>query len=365
MLNAYADISGDIGYAIHARGFFTALNQLHPVCLIPKYGLSGAQQQDQTLLPMLERLLDIDLHAPAIALDYPHEMYRFGGKTRIGFTVFETTRLIPAAIHQLRQLDQVWVPTQWGRQILMNHGLAADLIRVVPEGIDPLCFHPKVAPHPQICALDGFRFLTVGKWEARKGMVELLRAFDDAFTTTDRVFLIVHSAVKVQALQSVNVHDEIGKLGLQHPEKIVIIETPLTTPHDMARLYTACDAYVSAAKAEGWGLPLLEAMACGLPVIAPNYSGPSEFLSADCAYPIPVTAHDSIFCPIFFPEPGAHGTWAHIDHEALVEKLRHVYTNRDAAKAIGATAAQQTHARWTWNHAAQKAMTHLQELSCI
>ena len=58
--------------------------------------------------------------------------------------------------------------------------------------------------------------------------------------------------------------------------------------HDQAeliRLYKSCDAFVSAHRGEGFGMKILDAMACGLPVITPLFGGPTEFCANDTCFP--------------------------------------------------------------------------------
>lgn len=359
-VNCYANVFGNIGYAVHGRNFFAALNRHVDVCLIPKYGLPEIPA-DSPLNTMLDRLLTIDLNAVAITLDYPDQMFRFGGRKRVGSTVFETDVLSAPAIHQLKQLDQVWVPSQWGLQVLVNNGLPQELIRVVPEGVDPSVYKGGIEPFPELIASGGFRFLAVGKWEERKGVRELLQAFDLAFSKEDSVSLVVYFLTEVNALQNINVKTEVEKLNLKNREKVTIVDSRLQTEHDMARLYNSCNAFVSASKAEGWGLPLMEAMACGLPVIATFYSGPTEYLTEQNSYPFKVECLEDVHCPVFFPEKGRYGKWARIDIDLLAQKMRHVFLNQGQTKEIGAFAAREVGEKWTWGHAAKKAMSYLSE----
>jgi glycosyltransferase involved in cell wall biosynthesis len=44
-------------------------------------------------------------------------------------------------------------------------------------------------------------------------------------------------------------------------------------------LYRSVDAFVLPSRGEGWGRPYMEAMSMGLPVIATNWSGPTEFVN--------------------------------------------------------------------------------------
>lgn len=361
-LNAHANIFGNTGLAIQARHFFGALNRLVPICLCPKYGHLPNMPLDEAFLDMLQRLETIDLRAPSICLDAPDEMFRFGGSPKIGYAIFETTRLSQAAVHQLQQLDQVWVPSAWGREILLQHGLPGDRVQVVHEGIDPTIFHPGATPFPQLTSLPTFRFLAVGKWETRKGPVELLRAFDRAFTPDDPVTLVLHFVSRVEPLVHLNIPEEVDRLQLRLRKKILLIEAPLESEADMARLYNSCDAFISATRAEGWGLPISEAMACGLPTVAPFYSGPTAFMTPANSFPLPVTTLEDVYCPTFFRQRGEHGQWAQIDVNSLARQLRDVFSNPAAARERGRQAHRDLHARFTWDHAAQMALAAVEKI---
>ena len=50
-----------------------------------------------------------------------------------------------------------------------------------------------------------------------------------------------------------------------------------TDKRELIRLYKSCDAFVSAHRGEGFGMKILDAMACGLPVITPLFGGPTAY----------------------------------------------------------------------------------------
>jgi glycosyltransferase involved in cell wall biosynthesis len=75
------------------------------------------------------------------------------------------------------------------------------------------------------------------------------------------------------------VQAEIGRLGI--PESQLPHVRVFDDAIPEARLpgfYTAADAYVSPTRGEGWGRPLMEAVACGAPVIASRWSAHLAFL---------------------------------------------------------------------------------------
>jgi len=54
------------------------------------------------------------------------------------------------------------------------------------------------------------------------------------------------------------------------------------------RLFKTFDSFVLPTRGEGWGLPIMEAMAMEMPTIATNWSGPSEYLTIENSFPINV-----------------------------------------------------------------------------
>jgi glycosyltransferase involved in cell wall biosynthesis len=64
-------------------------------------------------------------------------------------------------------------------------------------------------------------------------------------------------------------------------QKIVSEHLP---SHLMPALYAAADCFVLPTHGEGWGLPTMEAMAMGLPVITTNWGGSTEFVTRDTGY---------------------------------------------------------------------------------
>ena len=96
-------------------------------------------------------------------------------------------------------------------------------------------------------------------------------------------------------------------LGLRN---VVPISGALSTS-DMALLYNNYDALIFPSRAEGWGLPLIEAIACGLPVISTYYSGHAEYLSAIDGQFVRLDHQlQPINCPEFLQHWKAGGQWA-------------------------------------------------------
>jgi len=104
---------------------------------------------------------------------------------------------------------------------------------------------------------------------------------------------------------------------------------------DLPSLYAAMDAFVSPTRGEGWGRPHAEAMAMGLPVLATNWSGLTEFLTPQVGYPIPV----SHMAPVPTGAFAGH-MQAEVDARVLGDAMRYVAdpAHHAEAKALGAAA---------------------------
>src|SRR5438105_15392682 len=99
------------------------------------------------------------------------------------------------------------------------------------------------------------------------------------------------------------------------------------TEDDMAGLYTACNCLVHPYRGEGFGLPIAEAMACGLAVIVPRHGACLDFCDDSVAYLVSaeeVRRPEAKVGGLATVEPG---WWAEVDSTDLGRVMRRVFEN--------------------------------------
>ena len=131
--------------------------------------------------------------------------------------------------------------------------------------------------------------------------------------------------------------------------------TAFTDKRELISLYKSCDAFVSAHRGEGFGMKILDAMACGLPVVTPLFGGPTAYCDGRNSFAVDFSLVPMGDC---LDTRALHITnqpmWAEVDSRSLAQQMRRVYTDRDTSVAIGALARTGAIERFSWDSAASR-----------
>ena len=269
---------------------------------------------------------------------------------------------LPASwIKPLADVDEIWVYSEYVRRVYVDAGILPEKVKVVPLGINPKRFHPQAAPMP-LPTQKSFKFLFVGGTIHRKGPDLLLRAYLQTFTAEDDVCLVIKDfgGQHVYAGQTLEAEIKAAQAQPNTPE-IVYLNSEL--PDELLPgLYTACDCLVHPYRGEGFGLPVLEAMACGLPVIVTGGGATDDFATDEFAYRI-AAVRKTIENQVGDLKLVKRGWLLEPDLTTLSERMRWVLANRDAARTKGLAASEHVRRNWTWERAAQTASQRLHNLS--
>jgi tetratricopeptide (TPR) repeat protein len=253
-----------------------------------------------------------------------------------------------------RSVDEVWAYSNYVKDVYLRSGVDPSKVQTIPLGVNPELFN--AMPNAQ-CSMSNapvsdighcFKFLFIGGSIPRKGFDVLLQAYTEEFSADEEVCLVIKDFF--YGGQGA----EVVKAAQQRPNAPRIVYWYGNTPaNQLGSLYKACDAYVQPFRGEGMGLPILEAMACGLPVIVTDYGPTKDYCSAETAYlvaarevEIPPEVWGNQFKTVQPP------MWAEPDKDALRAQMRHVFSERDAAKQKGQRASQHILSHYTWKRTA-------------
>jgi glycosyltransferase involved in cell wall biosynthesis len=175
----------------------------------------------------------------------------------------------------------------------------------------------------------------------RKGWDTAYVAFYEAFRADDDVALVIKSRTPdlLKAFPADGVRDPVSR-------KMRFWCAEVEHVRD---IYAQADCYVFPTCAEGWGSPPREAAACGLPVLATNYSG----TAVGCEHwAIPLNDY-FLADSADLPTPQQPGKWARVRSEELAHWMRWCYEHRDDARQKGLQSAAWLRANQTWGHSAR------------
>ncbi len=176
----------------------------------------------------------------------------------------------------IKHAQSVLTVSQALQQNLINQGIIARSFKVVPNAVDPAIFYPDPAYRHESSQL--VHLLWVGGFKTdyyhRKGGPELMQAIALArpnLTKTIRLTIIGDGPSRSECetlAQNLNIADICHFVG--------------SMPHRKVRDWMQhCDALVLASLSESFGVVVIEALACGKPVIATRCGGPEEIVTPE------------------------------------------------------------------------------------
>ncbi|MEY2437693.1 MAG: hypothetical protein QOH64_420 [Acidimicrobiaceae bacterium] len=200
--------------------------------------------------------------------------------------------------------------------IVKDHGVSPDKLHIVPVGVDEESFRPL----PHITPIPGRLVTTASADVTMKGLKYLLEAVAKLRTERDDVHLVVIGRRKVGGASD----EAIRRLGLEDA-----VEFITGVPEErIIELYAEAELAVVPSLYEGFSLPAIEAMSCGIPLVATTGGALPEVVGVDGDTALTV-------------EPG--------DSEALAAKLRWALERpAELRKTVGQRGRQRIIDRWSW-----------------
>jgi glycosyltransferase involved in cell wall biosynthesis len=193
-----------------------------------------------------------------------------------------------------RDENCITTPSRWARDRIVDYGFAPEKIHIVPHAVDTGVFYPQTQEERQVCRTNlGLRddetvFVNVGAALWNKGVDLLLRAFAVLRSRGRRVRLLVKD---LRGVYGISVNDMLPKVAavcepLRNADTLSAMSVIAgnLSRGQLRQLFGAADCYVSPYRAEGFNLPVLEAIACGTPVIVTRGGATDDFCNDKVAW---------------------------------------------------------------------------------
>ena len=180
---------------------------------------------------------------------------------------------------------------------------------------------------------NGFRFVSLGHLIKRKGFDILLKAFAKAFRSDSSVTLRIGGAGPEDGFLK-NLTRELGITDQVEFAGRVIRE-------DLDHFFSDADCFVLPSRFETFGVVYIEAMACGLPVIASICGGPEDFIEEKDGLLIPVDNEDSLIAALRKMKDSGHlynrelirkGCESRFDSQNVANQIMNVYESALSSK---------------------------------
>jgi glycosyltransferase involved in cell wall biosynthesis len=291
---------------------------------------------------LFDRAKDVPFPDVVIRQMYPPRVIDTPGGITCEYFGWEESRIPESMVEDFnRYLDGVGVMSAFVRDVLRGSGVNIP-IRVVGIGVETP--DPTAAiDAPELGDLRRFTFLHISSAFPRKGVDVLLETFFDAFDVRSDVTLVLKTFPNPHN----NVGEILDRVRSTHasPPDVRWIDRDLSD-REIQALYGLADCYVHPARGEGFGLPVAEAMAAGVPVISLAYSGLADFVSDETAITIPFTLEPA---QTHFDIPDS--VWAEPDRDRLTVEMQRLAADPEqpAVRQRVARAKELIATEFSWN----------------
>jgi D-inositol-3-phosphate glycosyltransferase len=257
------------------------------------------------------------------------------------YTPVDATSLRPTDVRPLNGYHQVVAYTAFGKQELIRAGLRAPC-HIIPHGIDLQVFRPvDQAGARALTGLppDTFAVLVLDRNQIRKRLDIAFDAFAMfARNKPDNVKLVYHGALNDAGWDIEDMARDLGIEGRMIYTRRDLKPLAGVPIEQMKVVYSMCDVKVSATSGEGWGLTTMEALACGLCNIVPDFAALGEW-ARDAVWLVPASTplrHALINTVGMAPRA-----------ESVADALDYVYTGAPSLREAGLELVSRPEYRWS------------------
>ena len=361
MINFYAPIN-TLGYGVHTYNLLKSLDKLDV-----EFALFPLNNSPEINDPVIEKWIAnqkrFNKNDVGVMIFHEQFMNRFYGKMRIGFPVFELD-LLSEDIEKLRTLDYILQTSEYFKSYLNNLGF--NNVFVVPEGFNPNMFNfdnSLLQKKEKLLNERGLIFSHIGKMEERKSTLDIVNVFTEALFNASIKCTLLLNVVNpflskwldllsnfIYSLEYIKHQEDESTISFSKGNlKIIVLKGKL---RNVREIYDSSVFGLYLSKAEGFGLPLIESIASGLPCVTTCNTGMMDYLKE---YPndLIVSSNKKVIANDGIWFKGDRGEWLCPDLGHVKQILRNIANNpikylhmaNDCYKSIQ---------NYTWEASAQK-----------
>lgn len=275
----------------------------------------------------LDKPVDLSL---IIHLAKSFHTLKIGGAINVGLSMTEAD-VVPLGYTEGANdsgVNALAVPSEWNRKVFQASGVYIPTTVIQPP-VDPDLLRMKARSRGDVV-----EYLSIFTWPSpHKNPKALIEAFCRAFKHDDPVRLTIKTDGVDDERIADDVHEAVRLAGVKRAPRIRVICGGVSR-QEILKLYASSDVYVSSHHGEGWGLPIFESMAIGMPAIAPAFSAPLEFMHRRNSYLVGYQYNEEL------------GN-VDVDVDELASAMRRTFTDPDEARARGEAARIELCGRFT------------------
>ncbi|MBF0408824.1 MAG: hypothetical protein HQM10_15865 [Candidatus Riflebacteria bacterium] len=202
---------------------------------------------------------------------------------------FHPTQISTIESQKLKRAKKIWVYSKKHLDTLLKFGFNSEKVELFEPTVNSRIFSPKAKLTQDLVENRNFKFIFSGNPLYRKGLDIALRAYLEEFKANEPVNLVIKLShlprpKKKMQYEISDLAIRLGALNSSFP-KVTIINDILSD-EDLAGLFGSCQAYIACGRSFYSTLPVREAIACGLPVIGPDYLSDYFQFNAEMGFPV-------------------------------------------------------------------------------
>jgi glycosyltransferase involved in cell wall biosynthesis len=181
----------------------------------------------------------------------------------------------------LKIINYQFTYTEYAKDVVLGKSTSAKHLEVAHHGTDSKSYYPLIEKNrKRLSPTADFVFGSVNRNSARKDVASLIMAFYHLKTQIKEPSICLYLHMNPLDKYGVNIERLCDRLDLVYGKDVIcpkdFNENEGVSAEDLNEIYNAMDCFVTTTTAEGWGLSVVEAMACKVPVIAPMHTSLKE-----------------------------------------------------------------------------------------